>query len=155
MEGQMYKTDKRQTCENVNEPIVILDVRISCDTFWNYSFRIPIRINEYYDNNSINKNNKNNKEIRSSTCEIGRIGQIDPLFVKLETYLVDYVIQHIYEDLIAHNQDRDLLILLKKARKFHIHGLTLEDILFPNSNGHGHGNGHMISENLLYICTHC
>lgn len=156
MEGQMYKTDKRHRCENNNEPTVIVDLRISCDTFWNYSFRIPIRINDYYDDNSRNINKNNNKDIRSSTCEIGRIGQLDPSFVKLETFLVDYVIQQIYDDLIANNQDRDLPILLKKARKFHIHGRTLEDILFPNSNVHNNDHhDHMMSENILYICTHC
>jgi hypothetical protein len=141
-----------------NVPMVTLDVRISCDTFWNYSFNIPIRIADYYDdrtsrNNATHNTRHNANANASSTCEIGRIGQADPMFVRLETYLVDYVIDHIYEDILRQrSHQRDLPILLKKARKFHIHGRTLEDILFPNS---ANADDHSMPNNTVYICTHC
>ena len=91
-------------------------------------------------------------DARSETCRIGNIGRRDPGFCRLEEFLVEYVIQHIYDDLVRTRQQRDIPILLKKARKFHIHGRTLEDILFPvNRNS----DTHSMPENTLYICTHC
>jgi hypothetical protein len=136
---------------------VTLDVRISCDTFWNYKFNIPIRINDYYDSYARNNNINGGAEPRhesddaSDTCRIGNIGRRDPMFLRLEGYLVDYVIERIYDDLVAKRQHRDIPILLKKVRKFHIHGLTLEDLLFPSNRT----NDHMMPENIVYICTHC
>jgi hypothetical protein len=132
---------------------ITLDVRISCDTFWDYKFNIPIRIDDYYDSNQRNiYNNPHTNQVdhRSNTCEIGNIGKSDPMFLRLEEYLVDYVIQNIYDDLLRKRQQRDVPILLKKARKFHIHGRTLEDLLFPANRM----NDHMMPENIVYICTH-
>lgn len=142
--------------------MITLDVRISCDTFWNYKCNIPIRIADYYNlndraNNSINNNINNtrrNINVGSDICDIDNIGRIDPMFERLETYLVEHMIQFIYDDLIQTRQQRDIPILLKKARKFHIHGRTLEDLLFPNGNGGG-GDAHSMPENTVYICTHC
>lgn len=131
--------------------MITLDVRISCDTFWNYNFNIPIRIDDYYNPNDRNINIRNDDHHRSNTCEIGNIGRSDPLFLRLEEYLVDYVIQFIYDDLVQKRQNRDIPILLKKARKFHIHGRTLEDLLFPSNST----NDHVLPENIVYICTHC
>lgn len=132
--------------------MITLDVRISCDTFWNYKFNIPIRIDDYYNPNDRNINRRHDDQrVNSNTCEIGDIGRSDPLFIRLEEYLVEYVIQYIYDDLIQKGQGRDIPILLKKARKFHIHGRTLEDLLFPSNST----NDHMTPENIVYICTHC
>jgi hypothetical protein len=148
-----------------NISTITLDLRISCDTFWNYKFNVPIRIDDYYDYDSEDMNiiniinndpTRNNSDDESNTCRIGNIGRRDPRFVRLESFLVDHVIQGIYDDLIATRHHRDLPILLKKARKFHIHGRTLEDILFPNNNGQGGDRGmHSMPENTVYICTHC
>jgi hypothetical protein len=153
-----------------NIPMITLDVRISCDTFWNYKFNIPIRINDYYNAETRSSRNINNGRhgragsgcggclgIASETCDVGNIGRIDPMFIELETYLVDYVIQYIYDDLILKRQQRDIPILLKKARKFHIHGRTLEDLLFPAGNGSNTHDmvGLSMPENTVYICTHC
>lgn len=144
------------TLRDNNIHMITLDVRISCDTFWNYKFNIPIRIDDYYDSNERNINNARgrNMNIESDTCEIGNIGRIDPMFERLETYLVDYVIQYIYDDLIQKRKQNEIPILLKKSRKFHIHGRTLEDLLFPTRNGVV-GGGHSMPENTVYICTHC
>jgi len=134
-----------------NIHMITLDVRISCDTFWDYKFNIPIRIDDYYNQDNNNNIRRNNVNIHSDTCEIGKIGRTDPMFERLETYLVDYAIQFIYDDLVQKRQQRDIPILLKKARKFHIHGRTLEDLLFPQSNE----TTHSMPENTVYICTHC
>jgi hypothetical protein len=50
--------------------MITLDVRISCDTFWNYNFNIPIRIDDYYNPNdrNINLNIRNDDRHRSNTC---------------------------------------------------------------------------------------
>ena len=145
-----------------NIPMITLDVRISCDTFWNYKFNIPIRINDYYNDEDRNININNHRHGRaggggggaSDTCVIGNIGRSDPMFIQLETYLVEYVIQYIYDDLVQKRQQRDIPILLKKARKFHIHGRTLEDLLFSQRNT-TYDDGHSMPENTVYICTHC
>jgi hypothetical protein len=145
---------------NIN--MITLDVRISCDTFWNYKCNIPIRIADYYNpndrannaiNNNMNTNTRRNINVASDICDIDNIGRIDPRFELLETYLVEHMIQLIYDDLVQTRQQRDIPILLKKARKFHIHGRTLEDLLFPN--GSGGGDTHAMPENTVYICTHC
>jgi len=140
---------------NNNIHMITLNVRISCDTFWNYNFNIPIRIDDYYDPNERNINNAHvrNMNAESDTCEIGNIGRIDPMFERLESYLVDYVIQFIYDDLVQKRQQNDIPILLKKSRKFHIHGRTLEDLLFPTRDGGE--TRHSMPENTVYICTHC
>jgi hypothetical protein len=135
-----------------NISTITLDVRISCDTFWNYKFNIPIRISDYYDANSRNNQNINNTRHGGSVCVDGHG---DPMFVKLETYLVEYAIQFIYDDLVQKRQHRDIPILLKKSRKFHIHGRTLEDLLFPTDNDNRNGGRPMMPENIVYICTHC
>lgn len=136
-----------------NIHMITLDVRISCDTFWDYKFNIPIRIDDYYNPNerNIQNANINHTDHRSNTCEIGNIGRSDPKFLRLESYLVDYVIQFIYDDLVQKRRQHEIPILLKKARKFHIHGRTLEDLLFPANST----NDHMMPENIVYICTHC
>ena len=141
-----------------NIPTVTLDVRISCDTFWNYKFNIPIRINDYYNSNERNihrGDGRDESDIATDSCRIGNIGHRDPRFSRLEEYLIDYVIQHIYDDLMATRQHRDLPTLLKNARKFHIHGRTLEDILFPANSGNRNSDTHAMPENIVYICTHC
>jgi hypothetical protein len=132
---------------------ITLDVRISCDAFWNYKFNIPIRINDYYNPNE--RNISNSDDAGTDTCRIGNIGRRDPGFCRLEDYLIDYIIQHIYDDLMATRQHRDIPILLKKARKFHIHGRTIEDILFPASSGNRNSDTHAMPENTVYVCTHC
>lgn len=138
---------------------ITLDVRISCDTFWDYRFNIPIRINDYYTANERNiangGDNHPHEQHRNNVCEHGTMGRSDPMFLRLEEYLVDYVIQHIYDDLVRKRQQRDILILLKKARKFHIHGRTLEDLLFPNNTNTTGQRDQMMPENTVYICTHC
>jgi hypothetical protein len=134
-----------------NIHMITLDVRISCDTFWDYQFNIPIRIHDYYSQSQRNTININHGDHRSNTCEIGNVGRSDPAFIRLEDHLVEYAIQHIYDDLVRKRQQKDIPILLKKARKFHIHGRTLEDLLFPANST----NDHMNPENIVYICTHC
>ena len=157
-----------------NIDTITLDVRVSCDTFWNYKFNVPIRINDYYNPaDSRNRRNMNSharggrgggggggggahEAAATETCYFGNVGRSDPMFINLETYLVDHVIHGIYEDLVKKRQQKDILILLKKARKFHIHGCTLEDILFPQGNvNRNDRDGHMMPENIVYICTHC
>lgn len=136
-----------------NVHMITLDVRISCDTFWDYKFNIPIRIDDYYNLNerNIQNANINHTDHRSNTCEIGNVGRSDSMFRRLESYLVDYVIQFIYDDLVQKRRQCEIPILLKKVRKFHIHGRTLEDLLFPANSA----NDHMMPENIVYICTHC
>jgi len=143
--------------ERYNISMVTLDVRISCDTFWNYKFNIPIRVADYYD---INYRNINNGEMKANQDGVGAnmcshdINR-DPLFCKLEEYLIDYVIRNIYDDLIKTKQSQDIPILLSKSRKFHIHGYTLEDILFPRGGVNRNTDTHAMPENIVYICTHC
>ena len=139
---------------------ITLDVRISCDTFWDYRFNIPIRISDYYTSNERNianggGDNHPREQHRNNVCEHGTMGRSDPMFLRLEEYLVEYVIQHIYDDLVRKRQQRDIPILLKKARKFHIHGRTLEDLLFPTNTNTAGRMDQMMPENTGYICTHC
>jgi hypothetical protein len=135
-----------------NVSTITLDVRISCDTFWNYKFDIPIRIQDYYNTNINNRSSESNGYCASCSHHLNR----DPLFCRLEEYLVEYAIQHIYDDLMRRKKTRDVEILLSKARKFHIHGRTLEDILFPSTTTDNRNvDTPALPENIVYICTHC
>jgi hypothetical protein len=96
--------------------MITLDVRISCDTFWDYQFNIPIRINDYYNPNQRNTININHVDHRSNTCDVGNVGRSDPAFLRLEEHLVEYAIQHIYDDLVRKRQQKDITILLNIRR---------------------------------------
>ena len=122
-----------QNYENItiiDDNYIILDVHISCDTFYNYSFKIPINKNNYY-------NNHTNKNI---------------LFKKLEKDICIYVTAKIYFDLLSKNNINLLSTLNYLSSKFHIHGRTIDDILFPHLHSH---NPHIHNNDRLYICSHC
>ena len=112
-----------------NISMVSFDVKISCDTFWNYSFRISVRISDYYDASTYTSTNQH------------------AIFKNFENFIIGYVVQKISEDFIRTNCQHELHILNKKKNQFHIHGPTFADILFPS------GKLSYLPNTSLYICT--
>lgn len=113
---------------NNNNDLLILDVHISCEVFYNYSFKIPIDKNDFIVNNND-----------------------DIIFKKLCNYIITYVKESIYNDLIRTNNKELLTIFNEISNKFHIHGRTINDILYPNLDN----KNHLHDNSRLFVCTHC
>lgn len=122
------QTKKYTNLNNNNNDLLILDVHISCEVFYNYSFKIPIDKNDFIVNNND-----------------------DIIFKKLCNYIITYVKESIYNDLIRTNNTELLTIFNEISNKFHIHGRTINDILYPNLDN----KNHLHDNTRLFVCTHC
>lgn len=122
------QTKKYTNLNNNNNDLLILDVHISCEVFYNYSFKIPIDKNDFIVNNND-----------------------DIIFKKLCNYIITYVKESIYNDLIRTNNKELLTIFNEISNKFHIHGRTINDILYPNLDN----KNHLHDNSRLFVCTHC
>ncbi len=122
------QTKKYTNLNNNNNDLLILDVHISCEVFYNYSFKIPIDKNDFIVNNND-----------------------DIIFKKLCNYIITYVKESIYNDLIRTNNTELLTIFNEISNKFHIHGRTINDILYPNLDN----KNHLHDNSRLFVCTHC
>lgn len=131
------------TRKNENGNTVILDLRVSCNTFWKYEMKLTVDRDEYFDDpdNNLNRNlniNINGHEKKTAT------------FSRLERYLCDAMIAHIHEDLLLNGQEELVEKLSEVSSKFHIHGHTTHSLLYQQSNAPHADHG-----GLIYICTHC
>ena len=137
--NKMYATTRK----NENGNTVILDLRVSCNTFWKYEMKLTVDRDEYIDDpdNNLNRNlniNINGHEKKTAT------------FSRLERYLCDAMIAHIHEDLLLNGQEELVEKLSEVSSKFHIHGHTTHSLLYQQSNAPHADHG-----GLIYICTHC
>lgn len=128
--NEQYKNVKKERkIKKIYSDLIILDVHISCDIFYMYSYKIPLDRSEY------NVNNENKNE----------------LFIKLSNYICNYVTEELYNHLYRCNDTEMINILKEISPKFHIHSLTIDDILYPNKST----NNHVNSDGRIFICTHC
>ena len=72
---------KERKIKKIYSDLIILDVHISCDIFYMYSYKIPVDRSEY------NVNNENKNE----------------LFIKLSNYICNYVTEELYNHLYRSN----------------------------------------------------
>ncbi len=111
---------------------VLLHLVMSCETFWNYETDIMVDRNQF----DPKITNRSEKEA----------------FQSLSQFLCLHMKQHIQDELISKGR-RDLLSKLEEVfPKFHIHGQTVHEILYPNdptNSDHCRGDGK------IFICTHC
>lgn len=122
------KNDPNNTIKNT----VMLRLVMSCDTFWKYETDVLVHRNLFH------------PKITNRSEEVA--------FRLLSQYLCSTMKQHIQDELISEGR-RDLLSKLEEVfPKFHIHGQTVHEILYPNdptNSDHCRGDGK------IFICTHC
>jgi hypothetical protein len=128
-------------------------------------------INNINNNSNSNNNNANNVKLRLvMSCEVFWKYETDVLvnrilyhpkytnrtekeaFESLSQFLSLHMKKHIEDQLIS-TGERDLLPKLEQLySKFHIHGQTVHEILYPHdptNSDHCRGDGK------IFICTHC
>jgi hypothetical protein len=128
-------TSSNRTKGNHNNNIdntVSLHLVMSCETFWDYETDIMVDRKQFHPKIT----NRSEKEA----------------FQSLSQFLCSHMKQHIQDELISEGR-RDLLSKLEEVfPKFHIHGQTVHEILYPNdptNSDHCRGDGK------IFICTHC
>ena len=102
---------------------------------------LGLRVSYNIGSNQIYKKNETNNEKEEKEA-----------FDKLSKFLCLQMKQHIQNDLINKGK-RDILPELEKIfPKFHIHGLTAHEILYPNDPSN---SDHCRGDRKIFICTHC
>jgi len=113
---------------------VTLRLVMSCDIFWKYEMDIVV------DRCVFDPKFTNRDQDESEAFDI------------LTRHLCDEMKKHIHADL-TQNSEHGLIHKLEEVfPKFHIHGLTTHEILYPfdtRNSEHSRGDGK------IFICTHC
>jgi hypothetical protein len=118
--------------KNAKNVFVSLTISMSCDTFWKYEFTL------YVDRRQFSRKYTNRTE--------------EEAFQTLSQFLCLRMKQHIEDDLIISGK-RDMLSKLEEVfPKFHIHGQTSHEILYPNDPSN---SAHCRGDGKIFICTHC
>lgn len=117
---------------NIEPDIVSLILSMSCDVFWKYE--MPIKI----DRREFSRKYTNRTEWEA--------------FQTLSEFLCNQMKMHIENCLIEEGNQEKLPILEKVFPKFHIHGLTSHEILYPNDPSN---SDHCRGDSKIFICTHC
>ena len=117
-----------------NTPSVTLHLVMSCDIFWKYEMDIVVD-RQQFDPKFTNRNQEESEA-----------------FDILSRHLCAEMKKHIHADL-TQNAEHGLIRKLEEIYpKFHIHGLTTHEILYPfdtRNSAHSRGDGK------IFICTHC
>ena len=111
---------------------VSLHLVMSCETFWDYETNILVDRNRFHPKIT----NRSEKEA----------------FQSLSQFLCSHMKQHIQDEIISEGRRAMLSKLEEVFPKFHIHGQTVHEILYPNdptNSDHCRGDGK------IFICTHC
>lgn len=118
---------------NINNNIsVTLLLSVSCTVFDDYN-NIPLTLNSDFIRSVMNM-------------------PADEGMKRLSQHICTHVLLTIYDDLERKQEWDRMRELVKKSQLFHIHGRTVSDIIYPNSNmddPHGHHG------RVVFVCTHC
>ena len=128
---------------------VILDLRVSCDTFWKYEMKLSINRDDYVEPNENDIMNGSRAGGGAGSC-FNSDNKKTRTFSRLERFMCDTMIAHIHEDLALNGQEELIEKLCDISSKFHIHGHTTRSLLYHQSNAPHADHG-----GLIYICTHC
>jgi hypothetical protein len=133
----MKRAHNTPNTNNTNNNIpssVTLRLVMSCDTFWKYEIDIAV------DRRVFDPKFTNRDQDESEAFDI------------LSRYLCAEMKKHIHADL-THNAEHGLIRKLEEIfPKFHIHGLTTHEILYPFDP---HNSAHSRGDGKIFICTHC
>jgi hypothetical protein len=124
--------NKNNIESNNNNDVVGLILSMSCDVFWEYE--IPVKVNRRQF--SIKYTNQTEEEA----------------FQSLSEFLCNHMKMHIQDCLINEGRRDKLSTLEQIFPKFHIHGLTSHEILYPNDPSN---SDHCRGDSKIFICTHC
>jgi len=125
-----------------NGNTVVLDLRVSCNTFYKYQMMLTVNRSDFTDNVNINEMN--------AGINCGDRVNKTQTFSRLERLLCDAMISHIHEDLAMNGEEEQIKKLCEISSKFHIHGHTTHSLLYHQSNAPHADHG-----GCIYICTHC
>jgi hypothetical protein len=116
---------------NAND-FVHLTLSMSCDIFWRNEFTLPV------DRRQFSRKYTNQTE--------------EEAFQVLSQFLCLQMKKNIEDNLISAG-DRGMLAKLEEVfPKFHIHGQTSHEILYPNDPSN---SDHCRGDGKIFICTHC
>jgi hypothetical protein len=119
---------------NNNIPNVTLHLVMSCDIFWKYEMDIVV------DRQRFDPKFTNRDQDETEAFDI------------LSRYLCSEMKKYIHGDLTM-KSDYGLIRKLEEVYpKFHIHGLTTHEILYPFDP---HNSAHSRGDGKVFICTHC
>jgi hypothetical protein len=119
---------------NNNISNVTLHLVMSCDVFWKYEMDIVID-RRVFDPKFTNRDQEESEA-----------------FDNLSRHLCTEMKKHIHADL-TQNAEHGLIRKLEEVfPKFHIHGLTTHEILYPFDP---HNSAHSRGDGKIFICTHC
>lgn len=117
---------------NIGEDIVVLTLSMSCDTFWDYETELHL------DRKQFSRKYTNRPE--------------EEAFQTLSQFMCLHMKKHIEDELIDDGK-RDMLAKLEEVfPKFHIHGQSSHEILYPNDPSN---SDHCRGDGKIFICTHC
>lgn len=117
---------------NIGKDIVVLTLSMSCETFWKYETELHV------DRKQFSRKYINRPE--------------EEAFQTLSQFLCLHMKKHIEDELINDGK-RDMLAKLEEVfPKFHIHGQTSHEILYPNDPSN---SDHCRGDGKIFICTHC
>jgi hypothetical protein len=126
--------NRNDNANNNNIPSVTLRLVMSCDIFWKYEMDIAI------DRRVFDPKFTNRDQDESEAFDI------------LSRHLCAEMKKHIHADL-TQNAEHGLIRKLEEVfPKFHIHGLTTHEILYPFDP---HNSAHSRGDGKVFICTHC
>ena len=130
--NNQYSTNKANHNTNNTPNNVKLRLVMSCDVFWDYETDVLV-------NRALFHPKFTNRPEEEA-------------FSALSQFLCSQMKKHIEDALISEGRRHMLPDLERVYPKFHIHGQTVHEILYPNdptNSDHCRGDGK------IFICTHC
>ena len=118
--------------KNLGSDFVSLTLSMSCETFWKYELLINV------DRRQFSKRYINRTE--------------EEAFQRLSEFLCLQMKKHIEDELINDGKREMLAKLEEVFPKFHIHGQTSHEILYPNDPSN---SAHCRGDGKIFVCTHC
>ena len=134
--NRAHNTPNTKNINNTNNniPSVTLHLVMSCDIFWKYEMDIVV------DRQQFDPKFTNRDQDESEAFDI------------LSRHLCAEMKKYIHADL-TQNAEHGLIRKLEEVYpKFHIHGLTTHEILYPFDP---HNSAHSRGDGKIFICTHC
>ena len=129
---RQYAEGGHDNNNNLNSDFVSLTLSMSCDTFWKYE--LPINV----DRRQFSKRYINRSE--------------EEALQRLSEFLCLQMKKHIEDELINEGKREMLAKLEEVFPKFHIHGQTSHEILYPNDASN---SAHCRGDGKIFVCTHC
>ena len=117
---------------NIGKDTVVLTLSMSCEIFWNYETELHV------DRKQFSRKYTNRTE--------------EEAFQTLSQFMCLHMKKHIEDELINDGKRNMIAKLEEVFPKFHIHGQSSHEILYPNDPSN---SDHCRGDGKIFICTHC